>query len=69
MSRFAHHAAAHPAAEDFALVQTRYVAVPALLWGLAMVCAIVFTIAQGAAADAAQRDAAVDDGSISAHGA
>ena len=69
MSRFAHHAAAHPAAEDFALVQTRYVAVPALLWGLAMVLAIVFTIAQSAPADAAAREAAVDDGSITAYGA
>jgi hypothetical protein len=69
MSLFAHHAATHPAPQDFALVQTRYLAVPALLWGLAMIVAIVFTIAQGAAADAALRGAAVDDGSISAYGA
>jgi hypothetical protein len=49
MSRFAHHiqpAQAAALAEEFELVQARYVAAPALLWAVAMAAALLVTAVQ-----------------------
>ena len=46
MSRFAHHASAHAAEAGFELVQDRYVAVPAVLWGLLIGIVVAVTAAR-----------------------
>ena len=46
MNRFAHHASSAAAAigeEEFALVQHRYVAAPALMWAVAMLAVLMLT--------------------------
>ena len=49
MSLFAHYAGparAGVAAHEFELVHSRYVAMPALLWGVAIIAALLVTAAQ-----------------------
>ncbi|MBL8326402.1 MAG: hypothetical protein JNJ89_15735 [Rubrivivax sp.] len=56
MSLFAHYAGprrAGVADQDFELVHARYVAMPALMWGAAMVFALLFTAVQNVPAHVA----------------
>ena len=49
MNRFVHHASSAAATigeEEFALVQHRYVAAPALMWAAAMVAVLMLTALQ-----------------------
>jgi hypothetical protein len=58
MSLFAHYAGparAGVAAQQFELLHSRYVAMPALLWGLAIVVALLVTAAQAVPARMARQ--------------
>lgn len=69
MSRFAHHASTHASRAEFELLQDRYIAVPALLWGLAMLVAIAVTPLQGASADATAQPLTIEDSTNTPYGA
>ena len=69
MSRFAHHASAHAVEAGFELVQTRYVAVPALLWGLAIVVVIAVTAVRPTPAQDAGQALLAEPAATTAYGA
>ncbi|MBL8341320.1 MAG: hypothetical protein JNL30_07610 [Rubrivivax sp.] len=73
MTLFAHHAGPRRpgvADRDLELVHARYVAVPALMWGAAVVLALLFTAVQTAPAHLAGQPPAVPgDCDCTVHGA
>jgi hypothetical protein len=58
-----------PAEEEFAVVQARYVALPALLWALAMLAVVIVTVVETAAEPVSARAPASEEPVGLVHGA